>query len=146
MPGWRAGRLGRSIVILLLSIYISVSVPVARVVTFSFSNKSQEIRSFVERVVAGAQGQSDKLILLKGVDSEMFWSVVWNRPFPLFGLKNVWVMDDNGITPPMPQPDRANFRATPDMIHEALKERRAIVLDVTGGQVRDVTAYYPPDS
>ena len=146
VSGWRAGLLGRCVVILLLAIYMCVSVPTARIVALSFYHQSQQVRSLVQGVAAAAQGQNDKLILLKGVDSEMFWSAVWPRAFPLFGLKNVWLLDDDGITPPMPEQDRFNFRATPAMIHEALEERRAIVLDVSGGQVRDVTATYVPSA
>jgi hypothetical protein len=142
---WRAGGLWKGIAMLLLAVYLGVSIPAARLVSQSFYDRSQQIRSFVLGVVAGSRGGKHKLILLKGVDSEMFWSAIYDRPFPLFGLDDVWLLPNNEseIVPPVPQAFRAQFYAAPASVREALRQGRAIVLDVAGGQVRDVTAQQP---
>jgi len=139
--GWRAGGLQKAIAALLLTIYLVVSIPVARVVSQSFYDRSQHIRSLVEGVVAETHGAKDKLIVLKGVDSEMFWSALYHRPFPLFGLEEVYLAPENEseIVPSVPPAERAQFYADPDRVRDALRENRAIVLDVTSGKVRNVT-------
>jgi hypothetical protein len=117
---------------------------VARVVAVSFHDRSQRIRSFVLGVVDHTQGQKDKLVLLKGVDEEIFWLAVVDRPFPLFGLSNVYLLAENGATiaPPARLKDYQGFFADKAMVRESLKKRQAIVLDVTGGRVHDVTSEY----
>jgi hypothetical protein len=140
--GWRAGALSRGIAALLLVTYLGVSIPVARVVSQSFYDRSRQIRSLVLGVVAETRGEKDKLILLKGVDSEMFWSALYHRPFPLYGIHEVYLLPENEseIVPPAPPRERDQFYADPAQAREALREGRAIALDVAGGQVRDITA------
>jgi hypothetical protein len=50
--------------------------------------------------------------------------------------------NESGISPPVPEAERAQFYADPDRVRDGLRENRAIVLDVAGGQVRDVTPRY----
>jgi hypothetical protein len=143
--GWRAGAWSKSIAILLLAIYLGVSIPVARLVSQSFYDRSRQIRSLVLGVVAERRGGKDKLILLKGVDSEMFWSALYHRPFPLFGLNEVYLLPENEseIVPDVPPAERAQFYVDAASFGTALREGRATVLDVSGGKVRDVTAQQP---
>ena len=135
--GWRAGWPGKIAAVSLLAIYICVSIPVARVVTISISNHSHQVHNFVLSVVDHTQGQKDKLVLLKGVDTEMSASV-FARPFPLFGLNNVYLLED-----PRFEAHR-EFFADKAVVQEALGKGQAIVLDVTGERVRDVTSDYLP--
>ncbi len=142
--GWRSGWLARISVIGLMAIYLCVSMPLARVVARSFYDRSQQIRSFVLGVVAETKGRTNPVVLLRGVDSEMFWSAVYHRPFPLFGLTTVYLVEDGKtrIVPDVPATERVAFLADPAMIQDALRAGRAIVLDLSDGQVRDVTASY----
>jgi hypothetical protein len=140
--GWRAGRLGKIAAVSLLTIYLCVSVPVARVAAVASYDRTQRIRSLVLGVVEQTQGQKDKLVLLKGVDPEMFWLAVVARPFPLFGLSNVYVLPEDGprIAPPERLKDYQSLFADKEQAREALCKGEAIVLDVSGGSVRDVTS------
>jgi hypothetical protein len=142
--GWRAGWLGRIAAASLLAIYLCVSIPVAHVVAVSFYDRSQRIRSFVSGVVDHTQGQKDKLVLLRGVDAEMFWQAVVARPFPLFGLSNVYVLAEERpkIAPDQRLKDYQGLFEDNAMVREALRKGQAVVLDVTGGSVRDVTSEY----
>ena len=144
VSGWNSGRLGRIAAVLLLGVYLIVSIPVARVVTLSFHDRSQAIRSFVLGIIARTRGRTDKLVLLKDVDSEMFWSAVYDRPFPLFGVDQVYLVpeDQGRITPELPAVVRPQFYADAAMLKEAFAKDGAIVLDVSHGHVRDITAAY----
>lgn len=142
--GWRAGRSGKSAVALLLGIYLLVSIPVAHAVSLSFYDSTQTVRRFVLSVVAETRGQKDKLVLLRNVDSEIFWNAVYGRPFALYGIEEVYLLEDrgNGVKRELPPALRPQFFATAAMLEEALRQRRAIVLDVSHGHVRDVTLSY----
>jgi hypothetical protein len=141
---WKTGPLGKSAVALLLAIYLLVSIPVARFVTLSFYDTTQAVRRFVLGVVAETEGQKDKLILLKNIDSEMFWRAVNGRPFPLFGIRDVYLLPDgqNNIQPELAPSVRPQFFADAAMLQEAFERKRAVVLDVSGGQVHNVTDTY----
>jgi hypothetical protein len=140
--GWRAGRLGKIAAVSLLAIYLCVSIPVARVVAVSYYDRTQRIRNFVMSVVDHTRGQKDKLVLLKGVDPELFWQAVVARPFPLFGLSNVYVLAEEGpkIAPEQRLKDYQGLFADQAMARDALRKSDAIVLDVSGGNARDVTS------
>jgi hypothetical protein len=144
--GWRAGRLTRVAAVALLAIYLCVSLPVAHVVAVSFYERSRQIRNFVLGVVAHAQGRKDNVVLLKEVDAEMFWSAVVGRPFPLFGLFNVYLLPEEAlrIVPQAQLADYQSLFADKATVSEALGKGRAIVLDVSGGNVRDVTSDFAP--
>jgi len=136
--GWKAGRAGKIAAAALLAVYLCVSIPLARVVVDSFYDRSVNVRNLVLGVVDQVDDRTDKLVLLTGVDQEMFVSAIWHHPFEVFDLNNVW-LSPGGSTLDMPAEYRAQFYANPEAVTEALKNGRALVLDVTGGQVRDIT-------
>ncbi len=121
--GWRAGWPGRLAAVSLLSIYLCVSIPVARAVAVSFYEQSQRTHAFILGVVDHARGQNDKLILLKGVDTEKFVSAVNARPFPLFRL-SVYLLpeEESNIVPDAELKDRQPFYADKTMTREALRK------------------------
>jgi hypothetical protein len=142
--GWKNGPIGKSAVALLLAIYLLVSIPVGRLVSLSYYDTSQAVRRFVLGVVRETGAQKDKLVLLKNVDSEMFWRAVNGRPFPLFGIQDVYLLPDgqNNIQPELAPSVRPQFFADAAMLQEAFERKRAVVLDVSGGQVHNVTDTY----
>jgi hypothetical protein len=140
VSGWRAGWAGRTVAGSLLAIYLCVNIPVNRVITVSFHDRSQRIRNLVLGVVAQARTQPDKVVVLKGVDTDMFWSAVYDRPFHLFAENEVYVSPE----------DRPNIAADPQLgppppdffANRASIQNRPLVLDVSVGQVRDITTQY----
>jgi len=144
VSGWRAGAVGRIVSVLLLAIYLCVSIPVTRVISASFHDRSQQIRTFVLGVAAFSRKHPGKIVLLRGVDWEMFWSAVYDRPFRLFDVREVLVLPEDApaILKGAPLGDSQPFFANAAAAREALERGQAVVLDVSGGQVRDVTAEY----
>jgi hypothetical protein len=138
VTAWRAGMPARIAALSLLIIYVCVSVPLARVNVVSFYERSQRIRAMVLGVVNLSRAQPDKMILLTGVDSDMFWSAIYHRPFRLFGIYDVHLAPENeaSITPAPSAEDRKMFFLDP----AAAKD--AVVIDVSAGQVRNVTPSY----
>jgi hypothetical protein len=141
--GWRAGRLGKIAAAALLAIYLCVSIPVARVNAISFYDRSLRIRQMVRGVVEHARAAPGKTVLLEGVDTDMFWSAVFHRPFRLYGVGEVYLVPEDA--PPIERASQlenpTQFFAGAAAIRNMLEQNSAIVLDVNG-PVRDVTAEY----
>jgi hypothetical protein len=144
VSGWHAGAVGRIVSVLLLAIYLCASIPVTRVISASFHDRSQQIRTFVLGVADFSHKQPEKLVLLKGVDWEMFWSAVYDRPFRLFGVGEVLVLPEDApaILKDPRLGDAQPFFASVTSAKDALEHGQAIVLDVSNEQVRDITAGY----
>jgi len=144
VSGWNAGAVGKIVSGLLLAIYLCVSIPVTRVISASFHDRSRQIRGVVLGVAELSRKQPEKIVLLKGVDWEMFWSAVYDRPFHLFGVREVLVLPEDApvILKGSRLGDAQPFFATADLARDALERGQAMVLDVSGGGVRDITAEY----
>lgn len=145
VSAWRAGQAGRVAAVSLLAIYVCVSVPVTRSITVYLHDQSQRIRKLVLGVAGLSRTQPEKIVLLKNVDTEMFWSAVYDRPFGLFGAGEVYLApEDRESVAREPQLGAApsQFYADPVIARNALGQNRALVLDVSGENIRDITAQY----
>lgn len=141
---WRSGWAGRIAGVALLAIYLSAAIPVTRASTAYFHDRSQRIRTLVLGVAAIGRTQPGKQVLLKGVDTEMFWTAVFHRPFRLFGIREIYVLpEDEAVIGPGPQLGDAHLLfAERNAARFSLARDRAVVLDVRGNGVRDITAQY----
>lgn len=142
--GWSAGGSGRIAAILLASIYLCVAVPVARVNAVSFCDTSHKIERMVRSVVRVSRSEPGKMILLKGVDSMIFWDGLYNRPFRLFISEDVYVVAENqpSIVPSV-NPDYAgSYFMNAAKARDALDQSRAVVYDVSSGEAKDITTEY----
>ena len=143
VSAWHSGWPARGAAALLIVIYIGSNIPVGRATVVSFYDRSIKIRRLVEGVVAISRQQPGKMIVLKNLDTDMFWSAIYGRPFRLYGIYDVFVApeDDHLIAPDAQMPDHSQFLADPAKVRVALEHGNALILDV-GGPVRDVTAAY----
>jgi len=135
---WNSGRAGRIGAASLLAIYCSVSIPVGRATTLSFYNRSQAIRRMLESIVRESRSHPGKTVLLTGVDPDLFWSALYHRPLRLYGIEDVYLLNDHpGIVMPETQAKEAEtLFLTPFAENQALQENRAIVFDLSGGEAR----------
>lgn len=103
---WAADALARRSVaaILLAAVYIAINIPLAHVTVVSFYDRSQEIRTMVERVLAATRGQQDPVVVLQNVDREMYESAILHRPFRLYGINQVYSLPQNGGPPAVTGP------------------------------------------
>ena len=136
--GWRAGAWARVSAVSLAAVYLCVAIPLARAGVVSFYDRGELIKATVSGLVEESRKQPGKLILLQGVDSDMFWSAIFHRPLRLYGIDDVYLTAESraGI-----DGDRAFF-LDPAAARESLDSGRAVVFDVTGGHVREITAQY----
>ena len=142
--GWRAGSWLRSGAVLLVTIYLGVSIPLATIVSRSFHDRGVRIEALVTGVATLHKGQASKAIVLKNAEAEMIRSAIYHNPFRIYGL------GESYLTPE----DEERFRSDP--MHEVMKDRfidaqrlsrmleenSAVVYDVRDEQVKDITARY----
>lgn len=146
VSAWRSGLAGRLATIVLLVVYICVSVPVARVNAVSFADRSHRIERLLLGIVSVSRSEPGKVLLLKGVDFDMFWSAISHRPFRLFGINEIYLVpeDEQKIGADPKRAEIQEFFLSPVNTRDALNQHRAVVLDVSGGRVRNITNEYHP--
>ena len=144
VSGWRSGPIGRIAAVLLLITYLGVNIPIARISCQSFFDNSQRIRKLVYGVVDLTANQPQKTILLTGVSHDLFFDSIWSRPFRLFNRNEVYLIREEGqkIIQEM-EPDLVpRFFMGRAEAKTALAEGRAVMFDVSGEMVRDISAEY----
>ncbi len=142
--GWRAGLAGRIAAVALLTIYVCVSAPVTRVVTAAVADRSHEIHKLLLSLVSLSRSEPGKIVLLKGLDSQMFWDAFFHRPLRLFGINEVYLVpeDEPRIDPDSQRDAVRKFFMPPAVMKEALDANRAVVFQVRGDDAREITNEY----
>jgi hypothetical protein len=112
---------------------------------------TMRVRNLVEGVAGIHERHPSKSILLEGVDTDLFWNGVLDRPFRLFGLDHIYLApgSEKRIAA---HPDLGNigdYILPADVVAQALKREELVVYDVRGPLLRNITAVYaalPRDS
>jgi hypothetical protein len=151
VSGWRAGACGRAIAVTLAVIYALMGVPTL-VATSQWNYAiTMRVRNLVEGAAGIHERHPSKSILLEGVDTDLFWNGVLDRPFRLFGLDHIYLApgSEKHIAS---HPDLGNigdYVLPADVVAQALKREELVVYDVRGPRLRNITTVYaalPRDS
>jgi hypothetical protein len=144
VAGWSAGGGKRPTALLVAAIYIVVSIPIGRAIAASFHERSIRIRNLFESVESLTREQPHRTVFFKGVSEEIFNDVLYHRAFQLIGINDVYVLSENlaklreGFLPGGSEA----FFLDPAAERRGLVLNRAVVYDLAGGTVTDVTAQY----
>jgi hypothetical protein len=130
--------------LLLFLIYAGFMIRLDQLYARNISEPSHRIRTFVLSVVESARVHPGKMVLLKGVNSELFNGAVYDGAFRVFGVDDLFLVPENrtalAIPPHFAGLDR--FFADSAAVNGALENKLAVVFDVTSGAARDATAEY----
>jgi hypothetical protein len=144
VSGWRAGVRGRAAVVTLAAIYALMGVPTL-VATSQWNHAiTMRVRNLVEGVAGIHERYPSKSILLDGVDTDLFWNGVLDRPFRLFGMDHVYLApgSEKRIAS---HPDLGNigeYILPAGVVAQALQREELVVYDVRGARLRNITALY----
>jgi hypothetical protein len=144
VSGWRAGTRGRTAAVTLAVIYALMGVP-GLVATSEWNHAiTVRVRNLVEGVAGIHERYPSKSILLVGVDTDLFWNGVLDRPFRLFGLDHIYLAagSEKRIDS---HPDLGNigdYILPADVAAQALKREELVVYDVRGPRLRNITDLY----
>ncbi|MBN9659324.1 MAG: hypothetical protein J0H49_14155 [Acidobacteria bacterium] len=132
----------RPVGIAMVVLYLAFAVPAAWRVTRWNWERSHTARDLVQGVLRFCHANPGKTMLLTGMDTDQFLAGFADLPFQVHGYYEVWLapgaeakIQDAGHLAPL-------LVSKPEKSYPLLDAGQALVLDVTGGNVRDVTADY----
>jgi hypothetical protein len=132
----------------LAAFYLLESAPVARGGTKWSADRSHEVERFARYVFRAHRRSPEKVILLHGIDSLLFWTGVAHYPFrDEHGANYVYLTSD--AAPFIEAHPETGFRVAdfvypPDKMQWSLDHNRAIVIEASRAGVFDVTAQLRP--
>jgi hypothetical protein len=104
------------------------------------------VKYLVKAFEALPKGLASKKIFLAGVDNQLFWGGVYGDPFRLMGITQIYLVpgSEKEIDPHPEWGGISRFIMSPDQAVLALKSNQAVVLQLEGRRLRDVTNLYLP--
>jgi len=141
---WRAGWFWRPVAVLLLGLYVAGSVPVARTTASYYHRRSLPVRQLFFGIERARQLHPDKVILLTGASSDLFWAGIYDNPFRLHQIRDVYLApgSERTITPHPELGDVSACVFPPIATARALEQNRAVVYAVGGEKPVNVTTIY----
>ena len=80
----------------LVCLYLVSALPIGRAQMFYYYARGQRVKPLVAGVVETRRLHPDKTIYLAGVDEPLFWGAVYDRPFRLWNVRDVYLLPDAG--------------------------------------------------
>jgi hypothetical protein len=123
------------------ALYLAICLPAAWDVTGWQVARGEVARELVNGIVAYDRAHPGKILFITGLSTDQFYSGFADRPFETLGVQNVYIApgggrnvdDSRGLLP------RYGYALPPETVKALLDARKATVLDVSGGRIRDVT-------
>jgi|GEM_PF-258561 len=128
----------------ILALYTFLVVPEAVASTAWNHRIAARVRNLVEGVAQAHELHPMKSILLDGVDTDLFWNGILDRPFRLIGLDHVYLTSGSERRIAA-HPDLGNVSSyvlPPDVAGNALERDEVVVYDVRGPRLRNITSVY----
>ena len=139
LGGWALAEAPRRVVAVALAVlYVAMAVP--RVLAGSERNYriAGRVKNLVEGVARVHELHPGKAVLLDGVDEDLFWSGILDHPFQVIGVDQVYLT--SGTLPGIG--DAREFVLAPALAAQGLTRGEAVVYDVRGPQLRNITNNY----
>jgi hypothetical protein len=104
---------------------------------------SRRVQDLVEHLAYAHLRNHKKLILLAGVDNELFWAGIFDRPYRIFGRQDIFLTQDTRARiQHFPDRDVSSYFLSDSAAREGIRMGEIVVYDASGPQLRNVTAYY----
>jgi hypothetical protein len=144
LGGWALVEAWRSGAAVFAAIYLAMALPAGAATTRWSHDISLRVRALVEGVEAAHALHPKQSILLEGVDTDLFWNGVLDRPFRLFGLDAVYLTPGSERRiEAHPNLGNINDYIMPgDLVSHALERDELAVYDVRGPRLRNITSQY----
>lgn len=140
---WKLGW-ARPLAVVLVLIYAIPSTIQTRVYTQALFNRGERSRHLVQSVAYAKKIHPGKTILLENVDDQLFWIVVYDSPFRIFGWSDI-LMTPECLSAIKPDPHYGSveeYVLPAGAVAHALKDGSAVVYAVEGNKLRNVTRIY----
>jgi hypothetical protein len=144
VEAWKSGLAARIAAVLLAVVYLASNVTVTQAQTRWNFERSRKLRSLVRGVERAHELHPGKMILLKGIRSDLFWGGLLDRPFLLLGLPEVYLVpgSENDIEAHPDLGDPRDYVLSQPAALLALKTGRAVIYEASGEKLLNITDFY----
>ena len=144
VAAWRGAVWSKALAAALAAMYLTVSLPAARMSTRWYYDRAREVRKVVLGVARAHELHPNKVILLEGVDDQTFWKGFVDHSFRLVGAQNVYLTPGaQKLIKPHPElGDPAEFVLPEGAAWWALEHDAAVVYNVREPRLRNITSLY----
>jgi hypothetical protein len=139
---WRSTPIWRIATVLCVAIYLAASLPAARAITSWSHARGARVEDLVLGVAEIHQAQPGKIILLDGIDTDLFWSAIVDVPFRVMEIPHVYLVPGSESRIEAPAGLVAKYVLPQGPALSALNADRAVVYRVDGPVLRNVTNRY----
>ncbi|MEB2362409.1 MAG: hypothetical protein OZ929_13825 [Bryobacterales bacterium] len=141
---WRYGPRAIAVAFPVAVLYVASGVPVIDAQTRWYEERGQTVKNLLTGVARVRELHPHKLILLAGVTSELFRQGVYDRPFRLLNIDNVYLAPgtEKSITTYPEMAPLSNYVLPASIAMRALKRETAVVYEVHDGRLRNITKRY----
>lgn len=125
----------------LAALYLVVCVTDTRTVERYNYDRARAVKYLVKDLESQPK---DRMILMAGVDNDLYWTGFYPDPFRLIGLQEIYLVpgSERDIDPHPELGGISRYVIDRNRATTALREKRAIVLQLDGRRLRDVSAEY----
>lgn len=139
---WRSKWMWRAVGAACVAIYLTVSLPVAWKTARWHHERGARVEDLVLGVADIHEAQPGKIILLDGIDSDLFWSGIVDLPFRAMEIPHVYLAPGSEARIQAPADLAVKYVLPQTLALRALRDGRAVVYQVDGPALRNVTAQY----
>lgn len=141
---WDRGIAPGAIAFCITAVYLASGVALAHTATQWHYERSIRVRNLIWSVQRAHEQHPKSVILLKDVDSLIFWSSLADSPFRLVGIEDVYLTPESlrSVEPHPELADLNEFVLPPSVTAKALKQGNAVVYDASQIPLRNITSVY----
>ncbi|MCC7498481.1 MAG: hypothetical protein IT160_12945 [Bryobacterales bacterium] len=127
-----------------LFLYVYAQLPLNRVSVAWWHRRSLRAQGLVEGVATAAARHPGKTILLASVDNDLFWAAVYDSPFQLYGLHNVFLVpgSERALKYDPAAVNLAQYLVAPRAARRALDRNQAVVYDAGRMPIHNITTIF----
>jgi hypothetical protein len=141
---WRSPTWSRAVAVLLAAVYLLIMLP-RTVAASDFQYRlTLRVRNLVEGVARAHELHPSQIILLDGVDTDLFYNGVLDHPFRLPGIDHLYLTPESGrqIESHPELGDVGEFVLPAGEVAKGLDNDAIAVYDVRGPLLRNITSAY----
>ena len=139
---WRSRWMWRAAAAACVAIYLGTSLPAAWAIARWHHDRGVRVEDLALGVVEIHQAQPGKFILLDGIDSDLFWSGIVDLPFRAMEIPHVYLAPGSEPQIQAPADLVVKYILPQSLALRALRDGRAVVYQLDGPALRNVTAGY----
>jgi hypothetical protein len=139
---WRAHWIWKAVAVACVAIYLVPSLPAAWKIAQWHHDRGERVEDLALGVADIHDAQPGKIILLDGIDSDLFWSGIVDLPFRAMEIPHVYLAPGSDARIEAPPDLLVKYILPQALTLRALQDDRAVVYQVDGPTLRNVTGQF----